>query len=214
MKISVIVDNHQSWFIRFSEDLKSKLGSFGTVEFFSSACQIPIGNDVAFLLSCEKIVDGEILRRSKNNIVVHASELPKGKGMSPLTWQILEGKNRIPISLFEAVEEVDAGQVYIRGAIEFKGNELLQEMQNVLGNMIIKMCQEFLSKWPAIVLQGCPQIGASSFYRRRNFADTEIDPKKSISEQFDLLRVIDNETYPAHFEWRGRRYKLKIETLE
>jgi hypothetical protein len=87
-------------------------------------------------------------------------------------------------------------------------------MQNVLGDMIIEMCEEFLSKWPAIVSQGCPQAGASSFYRRRISADSEINPKKSISEQFNILRIVDNDKYPAHFEWRGRRYNLKIEPAE
>jgi methionyl-tRNA formyltransferase len=32
-----------------------------------------------------------------------------------------------------------------------------------------------------------------------------------LAEQFDLLRVVDSERFPAFFEYRGRRYKLKIE---
>ena len=43
-------------------------------------------------LSCSKLVKPEILARNRHNLVVHESDLPKGKGWSPMTWQVLEGK--------------------------------------------------------------------------------------------------------------------------
>ena len=214
MRVSIVVDNPRSWFIPFAEELLTKVKIFGFARLLLSSEQIPEDNDVAFLLSCEKKVKAQVLQRSRSNIVVHASELPNGKGMSPLTWQILEGKNRIPISLFEAVEEIDAGPVYIRSAVEFTGNELLPEMQRALGRKITAMCEEFLSEWPQILSKGSPQTGKSTFYGRRSPEDSSIDPTKSIAEQFNLLRVVDNQNYPATFEWRGRRYKLKIEPAE
>ena len=35
--------------------------------------------------------------------------------------------------------------------------------------------------------------------------------KKSIKEQFDLLRICDPDRYPAYFEMHGRKYKLRLE---
>jgi sialic acid synthase SpsE len=35
------------------------------------------------------------------------------------------------------------------------------------------------------------------------------DPSKTIAEQSDLLRVVDNERYPAFFDMRGKRYVLR-----
>jgi methionyl-tRNA formyltransferase len=214
MKISIVVDNQRSWFIPFAQELNSQLQKVASVRMLSSADHICEGNDVAFLLSCEKKVELDVLQRSRSNIVVHASELPKGKGMSPLTWQILEGKNRIPITLFEAVEALDAGPIYIRKSLDFTGNELLSEMQNRLGFEIIQICHEFLSKWPSILSTGVEQTGESTFYKKRTPADSALDPQKSIADQFNLLRVVDNQVYPAYFEWMGRRYKLKIEPAE
>ena len=211
MKISIVVDNPRSWFVPFAEKLKENLGQFGTVDLLSDSKNIPHSNDVAFLLSCEKKVTSEMLMRSRSNIVVHASELPKGKGMSPLTWQILEGKNRIPITLFEAVEAIDAGPVYLREYVDFQGKELLHEMQNALGMKIMEMCEVFLSDWPQILSRGIAQNGEPSFYKKRTPDDSRLDPQKSLTEQFNLLRVVDNDRYPAFFEWNGRRYNLKIE---
>ena len=211
MKICIVVDNPRSWFVLFAEELKKNLSRFGSVDLLSDSNQISQSNDVAFLLSCEKKVIPEILRRSRSNIVVHASELPKGKGMSPLTWQILEGKNRIPITLFEAVEAIDAGPVYIIEYVDFIGNELLHEMQNSVGVKIMEMCETFLNDWPQILSNGISQNGEPSFYKKRTPGDSRLDPQKSLSEQFNLLRVVDNDRYPAFFEWNGRRYNLKIE---
>ena len=214
MKISIVVDNPRSWFIPFAEDMKNQLRAFGYVGLLQSPDNIPEGNDIAFLLSCEKKVGAGILRRSRCNVVVHASELPKGKGMSPLTWQVLEGRNTIPLTLFEAVEEIDAGPVYFRDEILLQGNELLGEMQALLGAKIAEMCVAFVGQWPSILDRGMPQVGAPTFYRRRLPEDGRLDPHKSIAEQFNLLRVSDNERYPAFVEWLGRRYSIKIEASE
>jgi methionyl-tRNA formyltransferase len=214
MKICIVVDNPLSWFVPFAEKLKENLGQFGTVDLLSDSKDIPHANDVAFLLSCEKKVTFEILQRSRSNIVVHASDLPKGKGMSPLTWQIIEGKNRIPITLFEAVEAIDAGPIYLKGYMDFLGNELLHEMQNSVGVKIMEMCEAFLNDWPQILSKGIAQTGEPSFYKKRTAEDSRLDPQKSLAEQFNLLRVVDNERYPAFFEWNGRRYNLKIELFK
>jgi methionyl-tRNA formyltransferase len=37
-----------------------------------------------------------------------------------------------------------------------------------------------------------------------------LDQQRSLAEQFELLRVVDNVRYPAFFHWRGRRYELQV----
>lgn len=214
MNINLVIDNPQSWFMPFATELKNTLSNFGQTKVIHDSDSIPQNNDVAFLLSCEKIVTPDILQRSRSNIVVHASELPKGKGMSPLTWQILEGKNRIPLTLFEAVEALDAGPVYLRGHVDFQGNELLNEMQSAVGKKIIELCTLFLMDWPQVLSKGTKQEGISTYYKRRTPENSRLDPQKSLADQFNLLRVVDNERYPAFFEWKGRRFNLKIEVAE
>ena len=48
--------------------------------------------DVCFILGCSKIVLQTQLALNNHNLVVHESALPEGRGWSPMTWQILEGK--------------------------------------------------------------------------------------------------------------------------
>jgi len=139
---------------------------------------------------------------------VHSSDLPHGKGWSPLTYQILEGKNEIVNTLFEAVDAVDAGNIYLQNIMRFDGYELLGELHDIQGKKINELVLEFVSKYPNIVAR--KQEGKESFYKKRGSRDSELDISKTIAEQFDLLRVVDNEKYPAFFKHRGKKYIIKI----
>lgn len=117
----------------------------------------------------------------------------------------------IPLTLFQAIPELDAGPVYLRSSIHTRGDELLPELQAALADEIMRLCLEFAGRYPAILDEAVPQSGPSTTYRTRTPADSELDPNRPIAEQFDLLRIVDNERYPAFFQHRGRRYRLKIE---
>ena len=49
-----------------------------------------------------------------------------------------------------------------------------------------------------------------TFYPKRTKKDSELDIKKSIKQQFNKLRVVDNERYPAFFIMNGQKYILKV----
>jgi methionyl-tRNA formyltransferase len=167
--------------------------------------------DIAFFLGCEQIVPPSLLARNVHNLVVHASDLPKGKGWSPLTWRILEGDNEIPVVLFEAAEKVDDGPIYLREKIVFQGTELIDEMRLELGRTTISLCSRFLEQYPAIAARGEEQRGESSYYPRRTPADSRLDPDRTLREQFPLMRVADNARYPCFFELDGCTFEVKIE---
>ena len=138
--------------------------------------------DIVFYLSCGEIVPDDILSRNKHNLVVHESALPHGKGWSPLTWQILEGKNEIPITLFEAEESLDSGKIYIIERMHFNGTELVEDLRQKQGEYTIKMCVSFVEGYPGIISRGKEQSGRSSYYRKREPDDSKLDLDKTIRE--------------------------------
>lgn len=167
--------------------------------------------DFVFYLSCYQIAKKDVLMQNKHNIVVHPSGLPKGRGMSPLTWQILEGKNDIPITLFEADEKVDNGFIYLQDVMHFNGDELIAELRKKQGETVIAMCLKFLDNYPQILAtQKKQDAREATYYAKRGPKDSRLDPTRTIVEQFNLLRVVDNENYPAFFELHGKLYQLKI----
>ena len=166
--------------------------------------------DILFILSFSKILDSHNLSHNHNNIVVHASKLPKGKGWSPASWQVLEGKNDIPVTLFEAVSKVDSGKIYIEQVLSLDGTELLQEIHDKLGEITHRMCYSFVSQYPRILSKGKFQIGGSTYYPRRTPKDSELNLSLTLDEQFNALRIADNEKYPAFFIRKGHKYIIKI----
>jgi UDP-2,4-diacetamido-2,4,6-trideoxy-beta-L-altropyranose hydrolase len=204
-----IVSDLNSWINKYIPELISKIKKEHNVNWVHDINDIPNG-DFVFYLGCGRIVPSEILARNKHNLVVHESDLPKGKGWSPLTWQILEGENEIPIVLFEAVEKVDSGKVYAKDVMKFNGLELVDELREKQAQKSMQLCLKFIQEYPEIVDRGKEQVGKSTYYRRRTPEDSRLDPDKTIREQFNLLRVVDNERYPAFFEIDGEKYILKI----
>jgi len=208
MKLAILTSPNQ-WFESYAEELSLDLGA----SLFRSHEDIKDELDVLFLLSYHKLVPKSILNKNRYNLVVHESDLPKGKGWAPLFWQVLEGQDVIKFSLFEATSEVDAGKIYLQDQLRLTGFELNGELRDKQGKLTCKMCKSFISKIN-LSPTGIAQEGDESFYRKRTPEDSQLDINKTIAEQFNLLRIVDNDSYPAFFEIDGHRYFLKISCSE
>ncbi|SHG34319.1 methionyl-tRNA formyltransferase [Fodinibius roseus] len=205
MKIQILIDNPNSWIIPYAQQLVDELSSEHESKLVHESSGVSEG-DILVLLGCGEIFKD--LELNEHNLVVHESDLPRGRGWSPLTWQILEGKDEIPVTLFEAVDEVDAGPIYFQKTITFEGHELVDELREKQARATIKLIKKFINQYPNI--EGKPQKGEATYYSRRTPKNSELDINKTIEEQFNLLRVCDNERYPAFFYRNGRKYKIKI----
>lgn len=206
-KITVLVDN-DSWILPYAERLVKALKEMQyQAKLVRSAEAIECGW-INFLLGCTHIISEEALSRNQHNLVVHESNLPEGRGFAPMTWQILEGKNDIPICLLEAAAEADAGDIWIQDVIHLDGSELADEWRSVQGEKTLEMCLRLIDEYKSIIK--IKQSGLPSYYKRRRPDDSRLDVDKSLREQFNLLRVADNMRYPAYFEIEGNRYLVNI----
>jgi len=208
-----IATAEKGWLKESVDQLYNKMKSLGHEVCVVFDAQKIQPSDILFLLSFWSLLPAELLARNTHNIVVHGSALPHGRGWSPVTWQILENKNSIPMTLFEAVEAVDAGAIYIQTNMEFKGYELLGEIQAKQADIQFQLCCEFVNQYPRIISKRQKQSGTASQYPRRSAKDSQLDPNKTLLEQFNLLRTVDNSNYPAFFELGGRKFHLKIQAV-
>jgi methionyl-tRNA formyltransferase len=206
MRIQVLCDNPGSWIVPYALDFVESQRKSGHEVVYTNDPKSIENGDVLIMLSCEKIF--RKLSLNRHNLVVHGSELPKGRGWSPMTWLILEGKNRLPVTLFEAVDAVDAGDIYGQKFIELDGTELIEELRDKQASATIELLNEFIERYPNVT--GTPQVGEPSYYPRRNKEDSELDIHQTISEQFNQFRVADNEKYPTYFVINNQKFILKI----
>ena len=114
---------------------------------------------IVFILGYTKILDSEFLDKNDLNMVIHESELPRGRGFSPLQWQILEGKDSIPISLFEVDLEIDNGDIISKDVLHLDGSELYEEIREKQAFFTIKLVEdlgyEFIHPDDLDVTLGC-----------------------------------------------------------
>jgi len=168
------------------------------------------GGDLLFLISCHEIIDSKIRKKYQSTLVIHASDLPEGRGWSPHVWQVLAGKNEITVSLLEAEDAVDSGRIWAKRTFLLTGTELAAEINLKLFDAEFELLDfavdNFLSVKPTQ-----QDEGGASYYPKRCPEDSRLDPEKTIAEQFDSLRVADQERYPAVFTYRGCCYTVKLE---
>ena len=168
------------------------------------------GGDILFLVSCHQVLRPLERQRYKAAFVLHASDLPRGRGWSPHVWAIANGESEITVCLLEAGDLVDSGAVWLRRKFVLDGTELLPEINHLLFQTELDLMTEVIEGFGYIKPE--EQIGeAGPSFRKRTPEDSRLDPFKSIAEQFDLLRATDPQRYPAFVDFRGMRYVIKIE---
>ena len=210
LKVNIIT-TAKSWLMDDVNLLRQDLEALGHSVAVATKPEDLVEGDILLILSYWDLLSDEALSKHVHNLVVHESALPEGKGWSPLTWQVLEGKSKIPISLFEAVKKADAGDIYLQAQVRLEGHELIDGIRSLQAQATFDLCQDFVEQYPQIVATKQAQSGEETFYPRRGPKDSCLDPEQSLSDQFNLLRVVDNESYPAFFEHNNHRYVVKIE---
>jgi methionyl-tRNA formyltransferase len=171
------------------------------------------GGDILFLVSCSQLIRETDRRKFRATLVLHASDLPRGRGWSPYIWSILEGVNLITVSLLQANDPVDSGAIWLSEKFKLEGHELLSEINEKLFSAELSLMTKAVENFKDIV--PIQQSGNPGLYlRKRSPEDSRLDPNKTIAEQFDLLRVVDPQRFPAFIDYRGKRYLIKIEKDE
>lgn len=167
------------------------------------------GGDLLFLVSCQQLIESSIRGRYRASLVLHASDLPLGRGMSPHVWQILEGANSLKVTLLSAEDQLDSGDIWLQSEIHLQGHELFDEINQKLFDEEILLMDRAVNRFDQI--QPRPQDSREpTWYARRTSKDSCIDVDMSLRSQFNLLRVCDPERFPAFFDLNGYRYQISI----
>ena len=163
------------------------------------------GGDILFLMSVGEIIKRDVREHYRATIVIHPSDLPRGRGWSPQVWAIAAGATEIVVTAIEAVDQVDAGPIWAQVRFPVARHELVDEIHATLFAAEVALMDEVLARLDSAQPQPQATEGAS-YHRKRTPEDSRIDPERSIAAQFDLLRICDPDRYPAFFDLHGHRY--------
>lgn len=171
------------------------------------------GGDVLFMISCSEIISSLDRAAYRASLVLHASDLPLGRGWSPHIWKIIKGAENITLSLLEAEDAVDSGRIWHQITLLIPKHALWDEINEQLFSAEIALIDLAVKEFDTIIPVEQNQNIEPTYFPRRKPVDSKIDPELSIATQFDLIRVSDPIRFPAYFYLHGHKYKLILEKV-
>lgn len=170
--------------------------------------------ELLFLISCSEIVTKQERRRFNKTLVIHASDLPKGRGWSPHIWELAGGGDEITVSLLEAQDKVDSGDIWKKLHVNIPRHALYDEINELLFSAESELMDFAVENFHRVVTEPQDDSIEPTYYPRREAADSELNIEESIGRQFDLMRVCDPQRFPAYFRMHGHTYKLTLEKVD
>ncbi len=167
--------------------------------------------DILFLVSCREIIGVSHRSKYKASLVLHASDLPSGRGWSPHIWELINGAEEITLSMISAEDEIDSGKIWVKTKISIPQCAVWNEINHLLFSAEIELMNFVVNNFAQIEPVEQCKLTKATYFPRRTPECSRLDVRKSIAEQFNLLRVCDPKRFPAYFEYLGSRYLLKIE---
>jgi methionyl-tRNA formyltransferase len=111
----------------------------------------PIGKekfDVGIIVSYPKILKKEIIDLPKSGCLnIHPSLLPKYRGPSPIQTALLNGEEKIGISIMKLDEEVDHGAILIQTEMEIKEEDTNEKVERKAGDFGGEMLAQILDHY-------------------------------------------------------------------
>lgn len=126
-------------------------------------------------------------------VVFHMTDLPYGRGGSPLQNLIVSGHDSTIISAIKAQEGIDTGGIYLKKPLSLLGTA--EEIFVRAASVIEKMITIIIMDSPAIK----PQKGKVVNFKRRKPEESSIAHLNSLTEIYDYIRMLDCEGYPKAF---------------
>ena len=144
-------------------------------------------------------------------VIFHMTDLPYGRGGSPLQNLIQHGHKETKISALRCVKEMDAGPIYLKRPLCLEGaaSEIFLRASGFIEDMI----EEIVREEPIPLLQE----GEPVIFRRRTPEESDLAqaPISNLNDFFDFIRMLDADGYPRAFlDVHGHRIELSRVQME
>ena len=214
MRVSIICSNVEHPIAPHLEAWKREQeGNGHQVDILAQSTDV-VSGEILFLVSCSERICQHVRSRFKHVLVLHASDLPKGRGWSPYIWDILNGEDEIVVSLIEAEDQIDTGKIWKKTRVPIPNAYLYDELNQALFQVEVSLMSWAVENYKTVKPAEQDHNVEPTYWPRRTVQNSRLDINKTLAEQFDLLRVCDPVRYPAFIEIHGRKYKLILERFD
>ncbi len=128
-----------------------------------------------------------------NCVVFHMTDLPFGRGGSPLQNLIVRGHKATKLSAIRVADGIDTGDVYLKKDLDLSGTatEIFKRAGDLMKEMIVEIIEQ--NPLPK------KQEGEVVLFKRRKPEDGNMADLQSSELVFDYIRMLDAKGYPHAF---------------
>ena len=112
--------------------------------------------------------------------------------------------------MFIADAKLDNGRILLVSDLKFNGTELYDEIREKQALATKRTIVRFLKNYPKILNKKINIEGKETFNKRLSNKNNELNIFKTIDEQFNILRIGNNDKWPSYFYKNGIKYIIKI----
>lgn len=198
MKNAFFISKNNSWSNNLFSQIKSvpqtswiRIDEENWKDFlkFSQNKYIKDKNDFLFFFHWSLMIPSEIYEHY-NCVSFHTSNLPEGKGGSPIQNQILEGTIQTHLNALKTSKIIDGGEIFCREPLSLQGN--LRDIWNTISNLAFKMISNIIEN----DIKPVPQKSSNSkIFKRLKNNKIDFEKSKSINEIYDKVRMLDADGY-------------------
>jgi methionyl-tRNA formyltransferase len=139
-------------------------------------------------------------------VIFHMTDLPFGRGGSPLQNLIQRGHSSTMLTALRCSAELDAGPIYLKEALSLQGSaeEIFLRADALIEAMIARIVRE--------QPEPQPQEGEPVLFNRRKpeQSNLKVCPTGNLLACYDQIRMLDAEGYPhAFLETHGLRLEFR-----
>jgi len=154
--------------------------------------------------------------KNYETVIFHTADLPYGRGGSPLPNQILRGIYNSKVCALKAIQEIDAGPIYLKEDIDLSLGNIEELLRNISGIIFEKMIPKIIKG-----INPIPQMGNVTNFKRRVPENSNLltflleNPNVNDRGLYDFIRIVDGEGYPrAYIPLNERRIEYTDAKLD
>ncbi len=125
----------------------------------------------------------------------HMTDLPFGRGGSPLQNLLARGIYRTKISAFRVVKKLDAGPIYKKKSLTIKDGSA-EEIFKKVARIVFKELIPNIIKYEPVPKK---QVGKKIVFKRRTPQEGNMISLSDLNSVYDYIRMLDAPGYPSAF---------------
>lgn len=209
-RMRIIIATIKSWNIARAQELQKQYQGVHEIVLYTQKEELTVNNvrdfnpDYILLPHWSYFIPNEITENWEC-VVFHMTDLPYGRGGSPLQNLIVRGHKETKVSAIRVTATLDGGPVYMKRPLSLAGSA--QEIFVRCADIIF---QEMIPVFLTEKITPVPQEGNPVVFKRRKPEDSKITSDMELDKIYDYIRMLDAEGYPrAYLEFGG--YRLEFE---